>query len=175
MEKQLSPDEVSALRHWSTFGQKGEPPAQRVTSKDQKTKPIEKPATAAWDQLIPHPEIPKLLLGFQPRAMEDKWFVYTDGPDAQGNGVVHMFRSWTGMKMIEARFTVRLDDDGEVAKQDARFTELVWETAHGLTEDEAVDMARGVCEWCMGMRMSSSLRKGEVSASGEERVVDAQV
>ena len=44
--------------------------------------------------------------------MEDKWFVYVDGSDAQGNAVVHMFRSWTENKMAELKIHVPLDDDG---------------------------------------------------------------
>lgn len=31
-------------------------------------------------------------------ASEDKWFVYADGPDAEGHIRLHMHRSWTGKK-----------------------------------------------------------------------------
>ena len=44
--------------------------------------------------------------------MEEKWFIYADGPDALGTVVVHMHRSWTGFKTIEIKFKVPLDDNG---------------------------------------------------------------
>ena len=151
-QNQLTPTEASAIRRWSTFGQKGTPPTDRVTSAGRKLKPFDKPATATWDQVIPQLELPKLLLGFQPRAMEGKWVVYVDGPDAQGKGIVHMHRSWTGMKMFEARFSGQVDEDGK-AVEDARFTEITWESSHGVVEEKAKQWTREVCGWCMDMKM----------------------
>ena len=155
MADKLNANEVAAIRHWSLFGQKGTSPAQRVTSSDKTTKPFEKPATAAWDQPIPHSELPRLTLGFLPGAMEDKWFVYADGPDPQGNGILHMHRSWTGYKEIEATFRFELDEDGKSAEKDARFTTISWETSKKvvLEEEEAKNTAKEVCNWCMGIKL----------------------
>jgi len=33
--------------------------------------------------------------------MEDKWFVYADGPDAKGYITLHLHRSWTGIKVAD--------------------------------------------------------------------------
>jgi hypothetical protein len=153
MDKLDDTDEFSALQHWSTFGQKGAPPAQRVISSNWKTNPFEQPVTGTWDQSIPREELPKILVGFLPGPMDDKWFVYADGPDAQGNGTLHMHRSWTGDKIIQANFAITLDGDGKFAERDAHFTSITWESSGGLTEAEAKDMAKEVCNWCMDVKL----------------------
>ena len=153
----LNDDEFAAIHDWSLYGQRGDPLEQRTTASDWQNTSFEQPMTAVWDPLVPYSELPKLLLGFKPRAMEDKWFVYTDGPDAQGNSVIHMHRSWTGYKNIEARFLVKKDDDGNVMEEDAYFTEIMWESSNakvqGLTEDTAKERAKEVFKWCMDVRL----------------------
>lgn len=128
MAHNLTPDQLSALQHWSDFGQKGEPSARRVQSPEWKTSSFETPVTSTWNISIPRTEVPKLINGFLPRAMEDKWVVYADGPDAQGNAVVHMFRSWTRHKMAELKIKVPLDEDGEFMEEDLEITEIMWES-----------------------------------------------
>jgi hypothetical protein len=153
----LNSDEFNALRHWSEFGQRGKPATERVTATNWKTHPFEKPVTSNWNQLIPRGELPKLLNGFQPTAMEDKWFVYADGPDAQGNAILHMYRSWTGFKMAEVKLVIELDEDGEFAEKDPYFTEITWESdaerIKGQTEEQAKTMAKEVCNWCMDVEL----------------------
>ena len=158
MEQTLNPDEFGALRHWSIFGRKGEPSTRRVQSKDwSEASSFEIPVTSAWDVPIPRTELSKLINGFQPRAMEDKWFVYADEPDAQGNAVVHMFRSWMGHKMAELKIRVPLDDDGEFAGEGPKITEITWESDperhRNQTEEGAKAMAREVCNWVLDVKL----------------------
>ena len=42
-------------------------------------------------------------LGFEPRAMEDKWFVFCENGEGEAKGVERVFfhRSWTGLKSFE--------------------------------------------------------------------------
>jgi hypothetical protein len=98
-----------------------------------------------------------LLNGFQPTAMEDKWFVYADGPDAQGNAILHMYRSWTGFKMAELKLVIELDEAGEFAEKDSYFTEITWESdterMKGQTEEKAKTMVKEVCKWCMDIQL----------------------
>ena len=116
--------------------------------------------------------------------MEEKWFVYTEGPDEDGEGefVVHMIRSWTGNLLASVRLLVPMgagvregegDGDGENPFDDppseherregsceegreGKFTEIVWEASgeryRDQTEEGAKEMARGVCEWCLGVK-----------------------
>lgn len=85
--------------------------------------------------------------------MDDKWFVWADGPDAQGRAVVHMFRSWTGHKMAEVRLQIPVDGEGRLTEADSHFTEIIWESASdrhaGVTEEGAKVMVKIVCKWCM--------------------------
>jgi hypothetical protein len=153
----LNADETAALQHWSAYGQKGSSPEGRVTANDWQTKSFEQAKTALWDQSIPYSELPKVLLGFQPKEMEDKWFVYTDGPDAQGNGAMHMHRSWTGHKIVEAKFLVKMTDDGKVKEEDVHFTDITWESSGSITnemnEERAKQTAKQVCNWCMDIKL----------------------
>ena len=151
--------EFQRLKHWSEFGQKGSPSSTRATADNRQRKPFSKPVTAAWHLSVPPTEVSKLLNGFQPQEMEDKWFVYADGPDAQGNATIYMHRSWTGYKVVEAKFVVDLDEQGNVKENDvgARITEITWETdeekVRGQDEDEAKDRFKGVCNWCLGVNL----------------------
>jgi hypothetical protein len=89
--------------------------------------------------------------------MEDEWFVYVDGPDAQGNAVVHMFRGWAGRKMAELKIHVPLGDDGEFAEEDSKITEIPWESDperhRNQTKEEAKAMVREACNWVLDVKL----------------------
>lgn len=79
-----------ALFHWSLYGAKAQPSTQRVDGKEfTRTKPFSKPIVSPWEATISQNDIPKLLNGFKPADMDDKWIVYADGPDEKGDAVVH--------------------------------------------------------------------------------------
>lgn len=95
-----------------------------------------KPKAAAWDLVVPGAQVERLLNGFRPLEMEDKWFVYADfeggvrgglglGLDLGGGGEekrslegegagegemwkVHFVRSWTGFRIAEVDVVVEL-------------------------------------------------------------------
>lgn len=143
----------AALRHWSAYGQKGQPSNTRVTASQWEHTPFTKPKTAQWERSVPRAELTKLLNGFEPGAMEDKWFIYADGPDNQGNAVVHMHRSWTGHKIVELRIRIPLNAAGE----DAKITELVWESDKENfdgSEDDAKEAAEEVCRWILDVQLN---------------------
>jgi hypothetical protein len=102
-------------------------------------------------------QIPKLINGFIPQETEDKWFVYAYGPGAQGNVVLHMHRSWTGHKMVEAKQVIEINEDGEIENKDAQFMHILWESdeekCRGQTKQGAKDMAKQVCHWCMDIQL----------------------
>jgi hypothetical protein len=45
--------------------------------------------------------------------MEDKWFVYADGPDDAGHARLHLHRSWTGSKVVELEIRTTGDEEEE--------------------------------------------------------------
>jgi hypothetical protein len=157
MAPKLTPDEFSVLDHFVRFGHKGEPSTRRVLSSARETSRFETPVTSTCNIPIPHTDLPKLINGFVPREMEDKWFIYADGPDTQGIAVVHMFRSWTGYKMAELKIKAPLDEDGEFVEEDSKITEITWESNQeryrGQTEEAAEVMVREVCNWVLDVKL----------------------
>jgi len=85
--------------------------------------------------------------------MEDKWFIYTDGPDVGGSLVVHMFRSWTGFKNAEVKIKAPLSEEGVYEEKDWEITELIWESneekRRGLTDEGAKTMVKEVLTWVL--------------------------
>ncbi|KAL0769247.1 hypothetical protein CaCOL14_008555 [Colletotrichum acutatum] len=113
--------------------------------------PIGNPATATWHLCISGTDAAKLLLGYQPTSMDDRWMSRSDGPDAQGTMVVHVYRSWTGHEQFQIRASTRAVSDGpgpadaagEGADVGADITEIMWDRGEGpvqVGEQEAKDM-----------------------------------
>ncbi|KAH8907366.1 hypothetical protein BR93DRAFT_928204 [Coniochaeta sp. PMI_546] len=162
MSPKVSPerDDIAATQHWSVYGQKGQPSARRVEPEEWELKPFKKPVSTKWKGSVPANQVHQLLNGFCPTVMEEKWFVYSDGPDTAGNAAIHMHRSWCGVKMVELRIRVRLDDDGELEDADARIREIVWESDPTVwrwaSEEFAKATATEVCDWVLDVKLSIS-------------------
>ncbi|QIW95934.1 hypothetical protein AMS68_001452 [Peltaster fructicola] len=156
------------ILHWSVYGQSGEPPAERVVpSTDMLEATIKEPITEAWEQTIPAKDIPKLLLGYQAQAMEDKWMIYADGPDAEGRCDIHMLRSWTGHKMVTAQFVVKVDQEGAIANEDAHFTAITREVHWSpWSHADAVEQTLEVFRWVMGVELPTATA-GQGGSTGE--------
>ena len=149
MSDSLTPSERAALSNWSLYGQKSDPPNRRVQASEFNAKPFVTPIISSWNQPVPGAEVPKLLNGFDAPEMEDKWIVYADGPDEQGQATVHMLRSWTGFKMMELKLQVP-EDEG-----DAHIVEIIWESSQERYRDQneegAKAVAMEVCRWCLNV------------------------
>ncbi|KAH6644451.1 hypothetical protein C7974DRAFT_21443 [Boeremia exigua] len=93
---------------------------------------------------------------------EDKWFIYTDGPDADGKIDVHMHRSWTGLKSLQLSIQAdRLHSEGCHSSTGlARITGITWEPNASMSEEEdeedAKDIALGVCEWVLNVDLEET-------------------
>ncbi|OIW27192.1 hypothetical protein CONLIGDRAFT_645486 [Coniochaeta ligniaria NRRL 30616] len=161
MSPKASPerDEIASIQHWSVYGQKGEPSARRIEPEEWEVKSFKRPASTKWKGSVPADQVLQLLNGFCPTVMEEKWFVYSDGPDAAGNAAIHMHRSWCGEKMVELRIKVPLED-GELANADARIKEIVWESDptrwRWASEEFAKATAIEVCDWVMDVKLGIS-------------------
>lgn len=143
--------------HWSNFGQRGRPSDTRVRNTQWKTGSFVKPVTASWSQLVSASDVPKIINGYLPGQMEDKWFVYTEGPDTSGLVNVHMHRSWTGKKMFQIEMRVETTEDFKFADKDAKLSAITFETEHrDFPEEEAKSMAMEVLHWCMDVKVPSS-------------------
>ncbi|KAL2821137.1 hypothetical protein BJX63DRAFT_427815 [Aspergillus granulosus] len=139
---------------------------RRVGPAEWDHEPFLTPVTSPWDLNIPERELPKLLNGFCPKEMEDKWFVYADGPDASGDASLHLFRSWTGFKVAEVKIKVPVDGEGSI-KGDARMIEIIWEANNerirNQTEKSVKSMVVEVCKWVLDAHLL-----GEGSREGHD-------
>ena len=148
----LTPSEREAQSYWCTYGQKPTPVTRRIQASEFNTKPFVTPIISSWVQPVPSAKLPKLLIGFAAREMEDKWIVYADGLDQHGQATVYNLRSWTGSKMVELKLQVP-EDEG-----DAHIVRIAWESSQERyryqTEKGAKAMVREVCRRCLNIPWS---------------------
>ncbi|KAJ4992974.1 hypothetical protein SVAN01_01678 [Stagonosporopsis vannaccii] len=89
---------------------------------------------------------------------EDKWFIYADGPSADGNITIHMHRSWTGQKALQ--ISIQVDDNGLGM---AEISSIMWETNTQLSDEDdelyAKNLALEVCEWVLSVDLTQSVSK----------------
>lgn len=135
---------------------------RRVLASDKELKtPIQKPRSTTWGASISPTDIPVVLNGFRPEEMEDKWFIYADGPDSQGKAVVHMHRSWTGYEVVELKLALALGEDGGFKEEDARVTDITWETEESIyagptdKEEEMKGIAAEICLWVLNVKLNT--------------------
>ncbi|KAF5024457.1 hypothetical protein F66182_3543 [Fusarium sp. NRRL 66182] len=134
----------------------------RVTGESWQVQPMNHPKSVKWHIRVPGPDMVNLINGFAPQQMEDKRMSRTDGPDKQGNVVVHMYRSWTGHEFIALKGRVSISGDhndlGDVEKNGGEIFEIVWEhrvtdESEPMTEEEAKDLAIGLSRGLMNCNL----------------------
>lgn len=122
---------------------------------------MKNPSTAPWDLPISRSDVEKLKQGFKPAAMEDRWKCHADvPPDARGDFVVHLHRSWTGDEVFRMNVVVlAAPENGEkvasanTGEPHARIADITWDRGDGTfldSEDKAKEVAAGVCRGVMG-------------------------
>ncbi|KAM5349461.1 hypothetical protein ACJ41O_005966 [Fusarium nematophilum] len=126
-----------------------------------KSIPIKHPLSAPWRIPLRGPDLLKLLKGFRPVHMEDKWRVDAQGPDEQGNLSISMCRSWTGHEIVVLNGRLYKRKDGSVgdAKDGGEIYKIVWDMGEGpdiRTEEDAKDTAERVCEMFFGCELKAS-------------------
>ena len=111
---------------------------------------LENPATAQWGHAISHSDYSKMLKGWRPRSMDDKWMIITDTPDGEGSTVVRICRSWTSREMY--LFTVTASNPKNGGKDWATITKIAWNPHVGgevISEEEAKRTAINFCKGLM--------------------------
>jgi hypothetical protein len=116
-----------------------------------KVNPLVNPTTAQWAHPLTHSDYSKILKGFLPRDMDDKWMIVTDTPDADGNTVVHICRSWSSNEHYSLSIAAGSSNDIE-AKDWATIAEISWSKeslgylGEETTEEEAKESAIAFCK-----------------------------
>ena len=126
---------------WYTFGRRGYSHANPARKADWKRRAsFQKPVTVEWHiPLATMHATMRLLHGYHGQTMDDRWFIYADGPvvssDGSANAKVHLHRHWTGYKVAE--LALRLSHP-ESAMWTGEITSLTYEgdLALGFDGDE---------------------------------------
>ncbi|KAI1170768.1 hypothetical protein F4777DRAFT_567898 [Nemania sp. FL0916] len=152
------------------LGETPKAPIQRTDA--SKTRPLisfETPKASPWVVPLPAGAVRKLLLGFQPSSMDDRYFVYTDGPNSDGEIVVHVHRSWTGLAVADVTIKVSCGADGkpDIDGDGSRITRIVYDASQTTWDNEMLglanlDTAKGFAmhvlgDWVFGIRFSKPI------------------
>jgi len=133
----------------------------RVVASDMRTTPFPSSPfvkTAPWKVYLPPSQVYSLVMGYLPTDTDDKWFVYSEGPDGSGKLKVHFHRSWTGMKV--ATLFVVVDWKGEGA---GTIVGIKWngtDQTAGMDVEEAKYMVGMCCLWALGVELEEEDRSG---------------
>lgn len=94
-----------------------------------------------------------MLQGYAPQDMDDRWMCNTDGPDSQGDVVVHFYRSWTGHEQFQIKAKSEAGDD-----KGAKVFEIKWAKGNEhneMDEDEAKRTVVMLCRNLLGCHLES--------------------
>ncbi|KAK7419389.1 hypothetical protein QQX98_003341 [Neonectria punicea] len=85
-----------------------------------------------------------------PPPTEDRWFVYSEGPNYKGEVRVHMYQSLSGYKQVELLIDAGFEARG-IRDEIASIREITWETdprraLKGMNSETAKEVAREVSE-----------------------------
>jgi hypothetical protein len=123
----------------------------------RETRPLENSATAPWGRKITHSDYTKMLGGFMPQMMEEKWMAEADTPDAQGNTILRLLRSWTSREMcvltIEAGDLNRIEDKDWATIVEISWDKLDWGWSSETSEEKAKQHALSFCRQLLGCEL----------------------
>ncbi|KAF4828239.1 hypothetical protein CGCTS75_v007593 [Colletotrichum tropicale] len=118
---------------------------------------MKNPTTAPWDLNVSRDDVEKLLRGFRPAAMEDRWMFRADEPDVRGDFVVHVHRSWTGDELLRVNVVLAAPGGGappaNTNEPHASITDITWDRGDGgflSTEAEAKELATDLLRNVLG-------------------------
>ncbi|KAF2708437.1 hypothetical protein K504DRAFT_535039 [Pleomassaria siparia CBS 279.74] len=123
------------------------------------------PAMAQWGRTVTYDDYNKMLQGFRPRSMDDKWTMKADTPeDAQGNTVVHAY--FGRQNYEEIALTIVTGDPNETEAKDwATIAKISWKVEHPggteLTEEDAKARAIRLCKGLLGCAMEEEEKEEE--------------
>ena len=132
------------------------PAPKRAVRNDWTVHPIVEPKTADWDVPLNEGMLERLLLGFVPTAMEEKWFVYADGQgldSADGELTLHFVRSWGCNEVARVKTVRERGDDVTDGMPAARFTGITWDQKTwkngNVNGRQTKEMVRDLCRLVM--------------------------
>ncbi|KAF9732624.1 hypothetical protein PMIN06_012229 [Paraphaeosphaeria minitans] len=131
---------------------------KRVLASDMRTMPFTASPcvqTVAWNVFLTPEQAYSLVMGFRPRETDDKWFIYSEGPDHSGKLKVHFHRSWTGLKIAELFVVIDLKGEGA-----GKIVGIKWDGSdqtNGLEQDEAKYMVSTACAFVLEIDLENGV------------------
>jgi hypothetical protein len=114
--------------HYHYFGRRGVPIAARATYHSwARNLPFVKPIKTAWSLKLSEHMLLRLLYGYAPVEMPDKWFIYADGPNLAGKMVISFVRSWSGTRSAEILVQTLGDLHNDLGLWTGQVLELTYE------------------------------------------------
>lgn len=132
--------------------------ATRTLSSDMQTSPFPNSSrirTVVWNVFLTPEQVFSLVMGFRAHQMDDKWFIYSEGPDNSGKLKVHFHRSWTGTKIAELFVLIDLKGLGA-----GKIVGIKWngtEQTNAMNEEEAKYMISTTCAWVLGVNIEKGM------------------
>ncbi|KAF2449074.1 hypothetical protein P171DRAFT_470654 [Karstenula rhodostoma CBS 690.94] len=134
------------------------PTGRHIPAKTPTYHAIQVPASAEWGLAVKRADYEKLLEGFRPRDMDDKWLCITDDPDAQGNTTVHWYRSWSNTEQFAVTVEVGNSTQAE-GNEWAKLKKITWEKVVGSLDvpvEEAKESVANLCRIFMGCELEDA-------------------
>lgn len=101
--------------HWHYFGRHGIHPTTKTTRYSwPDVVSFAKPVKLEWQVQLSEQALLRILYGYAPIEMSDKWFIYADGPNQAGEAIVNFHRSWTGEKIAELSIQIDVGKGDDV-------------------------------------------------------------
>ena len=153
---------VAGTMHFASFGVNGDSDrsVHRVSASGWTVKVFGKPKTIPWLMNVSKDGIVKLIRGFEPNQMEEKWLVYSE--DVRDNGRVSglkvtMMPRWSGRRMFELAVVFSEESDANGEPVAAKVVKLTYEThkkyVDGGDDDWAKSETQEVCNWVLGVTL----------------------
>ncbi|KIX94016.1 uncharacterized protein Z520_10353 [Fonsecaea multimorphosa CBS 102226] len=154
------------LAHHRLFGRQGFLRSTRTTKHSwAKAEPFVKQYHLPWNVPLSPESLGKLIHGFAPVEMEDKWFIYADGPDASGAATVNFHRSWTGAKVAEIALDIAWGEDSAAGLWSGSIVQLTLESdIDGLPEEDSAEelvkfQVLEACHWVLGIKLVDEIKE----------------
>ena len=131
----------------------------RAPKKTEKT--FSKPRSAPWRVEITQDDLKKMINGFSPRDMDDRWAIQTEGPNSRGDYMVHLRRSWTSYPIVAINVHADFNDAGRwKAGTRPKIVQLFWETDRERwnvdqknLQAEAKELATNLCQGLLDVKL----------------------
>lgn len=113
--------------------------------------------TAPWGLRLTSADLARLIAGYQPTEMEDRWMCRADGPDEQGNTMVYVHRSWTGHKQFQFKVNALPQNESKAGDfHKGEITEITWERGASpnlVTKEAAKDLSMRIFRGVLGCEL----------------------